>query len=114
MFRKPKMEDWEVIETAADIMEQEGRCKCALRNITGQYCADGAILRALGLPLNYTELETNPDAIRVAFKIVEALEINVSRAKYRSIFYWNDDNNDQTVIDGFRKAAKLIRLQDED
>jgi hypothetical protein len=129
------MEDYEVIEAAADYIEENGWCKRVLLNGYGQVCVDGALLAVTGHRLDegtnagwfFKPLYSDQQLSRVVYKLVSALGLS-ERLGYEELphvrlYMWNDDigkeenltpeQDKQRVLDGLRKAAKIVRIEDE-
>lgn len=135
------MQDWEIVETAADIIEKRGYCRGSLVDEQRRVCVDGALAFALGLPeINDVEdlvtrsagrapadfgLYKHPQLNEICGRIADALELEDStcgnttrlwRWNDKSVYYQIDvteEEDKQRILDGLRKAAKMIRQQDE-
>lgn len=124
------MKNSEVIEKAADIIEERGWCTLSPENARGHVCADGALALAFGLPQADDCYTPNGGFIELADSVADALNLpwvslnggQLGNSIVR-IWHWNDsmvsknnlsdDEAKQRVLDGLRKAAKIVRREEE-
>lgn len=99
----------EILNKAADIVEQRGHSKGVYSDSTGRVCAVGAINAAIlgttkieHLPIWYSGLDTH--AGRVLHSLVCADE-------YWSITDWNDapERTKEEVVAALRQAAEAVK-----
>ena len=134
------MQDWEIVERAADIMEEKGHCTGALLNTEGRVCIDGALALAIGHsesalygPLDGVDRIYNDEELnRIASRILNVVDsswcagyVGAADNLYtwndrmrwdvegNNVTYWSEERVSQFIIDETRRAAKEIRIEDE-
>lgn len=93
----------EILERAADVMQERGQCKGLTSNHLGQVCAIGAINVASGHRPIY--IEDSPPRRAIHNGLAALI------GSY-NIPAWNDANDAPTVIAGLRAVAATLRAQE--
>ncbi len=96
--------EW-VLREAAETLELVGWCQGILTNDRGQYCAAGAIRRAV----NEGNYQNEGAAVTACVSAVETLEAEVGQ----TIVDWNDTpgRTSDEVIAAMRYAAERVEAQ---
>lgn len=91
----------EVLDRAADVLEEDGWCQYSMHDELGRYCALGAI----------KAVTPDPDAFAERGYATRALRDYLSPTRPFQISKWNDnpDRTKEEVIDALQQAARLVR-----
>lgn len=116
------MKTSEVLENAADILERDGWCQGNLVRPNGSRCSIGAIRKALRDEMAL-KVRSDPDYIispamthyQEKLAIQWVLDAAEATGSVMHLPHWNDqpDRTKSEVLDAFRKAAKLARIDEE-
>lgn len=103
------MKDYEVLEAAAEYIEQHGWIKYRASNNDGNVCTLGALASVCGWErsMNYSAVPRLLD-----YQEAQGLLQNIIHS---SIGEWNDEpkRTEQEVLDTLQKAAKLGRIRED-
>lgn len=102
----------EILREAAEILEEHGWCRGALKNDEGCYCAQGALTAAL---VGDTDLDSEElmEALLNNKTAIEALSrwvLSAAGAKYAALWVYNDQEamHAGDVLRSLRKAADAV------
>lgn len=101
----------DVLERAAGTVLRAGWTRCSLMSGTGEVCASGAIMVALG---GISAMRDDQWAHQTRVRVEETLNARVPAiAKHGSVAYWNDTDNPGAagVAETFRALAAQLRKE---
>lgn len=108
------MNEADVLEKAADLLETQGWCQDVYRNKAGELCSIGAVRTAIWGDARMRTTTTNKDDVELANRTLAVLADKVGVEPGSVGTEWNDDpwRTKEEVVDAFKHAAKDLRNQE--